>query len=90
MQATGMDGKTLKLLQQSGVVKNITVVADHSTMYVHYALKNGETGVAQTTQGKIKQWATIDATVKWLKTLGFGSAKIDFDKWKDKQKQIKV
>jgi len=89
-QQSNLDGKTIKLLQQSGVIKSITVVAEQSIIYVRYQLKNGETGVAHTTLGNIKQWSTIDASVKWLQTLGIGNANLNFSMWKSKQKMLKL
>jgi len=86
----GLDGKTLSLLQHSGALKSVIVVADGSIIYVRFLLKNGGGAVAHTTSGKLKRWATIDAVVKWLQTLGIAEAKVDFLHWLPKQKSLRI
>jgi len=82
----GLDSKTLSLLQYSGALKGVNVIADDSIIYALFALKSGDEVVAYTTSGKLKKWVTIDAAAKWLKTLGIGEAQISFLYWQPKQK----
>ncbi|MBQ0789200.1 MAG: hypothetical protein KBT50_01175 [Cycloclasticus sp.] len=90
IQPKGLDGKTLSLLQHSGALKAVEIVADGSIIYVRFTLKNSSDAVAFTTSGKLKRWVTIDAAVKWLKTLGIGQAKIEFLYWLPKQMSLRV
>ncbi len=87
---SGFDGKTIVLLQKSGAVKTITIKVDSSVIYVQYQLRNSEVGTAHTTAGKVKQSSTVDAVVKWLKSLGFGQAQITFANWQFNQSKLKV
>ncbi|HIG79932.1 MAG TPA: hypothetical protein EYG50_01665 [Cycloclasticus sp.] len=85
---SSLDGKTIRLLLQSGVIKKVIIIADSAIIYVEYVLKNGDTGVAYTTSGKLKRWATIDGAVKWLRTLGFAKAELVFQGWQPKQSTL--
>ena len=86
----GVDGKILSLLQHSGALKEVTVIADASIIYAQFFLKNGGEVVAYTTAGKLKKWVTIDAAIKWLKSLGIGEARINFVYWQPKQISLRV
>lgn len=86
----GLDGKTLSLLQHSGALKAVEIIADGSIIYIRFFLKNSGEAVAYTTLGKLKRWATIDAAVKWLQTLGIAEAKMNFLHWLPKQKSLRI
>jgi len=83
-----LDGKALNLLHQSGAIRKITVLVGSPPIAVLYSLKNGVHGSVYTTQGKLKRWATLDATFKWLNSIGISMATIKFTRWLPKIYEI--
>jgi hypothetical protein len=43
---------------------------------------------ALTTKGTVKTWATLDATAKWVRSLGIGKVALDITHWQSQQKRL--
>jgi len=82
-----MNEKTLKAIVEAGGVKQIRIIADGARFHVEADTHTG-TITAATLQGKVKTWATLDATAKWVKALGVGNAKVDFARWHPNQRGL--
>ena len=72
-----IDGKTFKLLQDTHVIKHVTINTDKLAIYIQVQLKNGDIAKVQTTRGKLKCWSTFDTAINWLKSMGVTQAYID-------------
>ena len=44
----------------------------------------------ETAKGSIKTWATLDATAKWVRSLGIGSMHLDVSRWQPGQKGLPI
>jgi len=84
-----MNEKMLRALIEAGVIKQIYVVGSGAMIYVKADLPN-ESITAQTLQGKLKTWRTVDAAVRWVRGLGVGKAQLDIGSWQPSQKGLKI
>lgn len=84
-----MNEKTIRALVDAGAVKKVMMVADGATIHVDIVTKGGST-TATTLKGAIKTWATIDASVKWVKNLGIGRIQLVVDKWLPGQRGLNL
>tara|TARA_R110002095_G_scaffold118186_2_gene103027 strand:- start:280 stop:540 length:261 start_codon:yes stop_codon:yes gene_type:complete len=82
-----MDEKTLRALIDAGAIRRCRIVASGARFHIEFETPNG-TVTACTLRKKIKQWATLDATARWLRNLGIGESSIDLARWTPGQKQL--
>ena len=75
-----MNEKTIRALVEAGAVRNVLMIADGALVHVDIVTQNGPI-TATTNKGSIKTWATIDASAKWLKSLGVGKAQLEISRW---------
>jgi hypothetical protein len=83
-----MDEKTLRALVDAGAVKGVRIIGDGAFFHVEVATNNGAFA-ALTGKGSPKTWRTLDASAKWVKGLGVGSAQVELGRWQPKQGGMK-
>lgn len=82
-----MNKKILRALVEAGAVKKIDIVANGALFHVEANTPNGAV-TAETQNGKIRTWVTLDAAAKWVRSLGMGSARIKIANWQPGQREI--
>ena len=85
-----MDEKSLRSLIEHGGVKQLCIIADGALFHVDVVtIKKGQI-TALTSKGTIKTWATLDATAKWIRSLGIGKAQLDVTGWRPGQRELPI
>ena len=85
-----MDEKSLRSLIDHGGVKQLHIIADGALFHVDVVtIKKGQI-TALTSKGTIKTWATLDATAKWIRSLGVGKAQLDVTGWRPGQREMPI
>ena len=82
-----MNEKTLRALIEAGAVKRVRIIADGARFYVE-AVTATNTVVASTTKGLPKTWSSLDASAKWMRSLGIGTAQLDVSRWAPAQRSL--
>lgn len=85
-----MDERTLRTLIEAGRVKGVQIIADGSRFHVDVVTTNQGSLTATTAKGAIKTFATLDATAKWVRSLGIGKAQLDVAHWDTQQKCLRL
>ena len=85
-----MDEKSLRSLVDHGGVKQLRIIADGALFHVDVVtIKKGQI-TALTSKGTVKTWATLDATAKWVRSLGIGKAQLDVSGWRPGQRELSI
>ena len=84
-----MDEKMLRAMVAAGAIKNIDIIASGARFHVEASTPNGAI-TAETGQGKVKTWVTLDAAAKWVRKLGVGGARINLTHWQPGQRELSV
>lgn len=84
-----MNEKTLRALIDAGAIKRVRVIANGARFHVE-ADTPTSTYVAETLKGQARTWSSLDATAKWLRSLGIGSAQFDVSRWQPGQRGLKI
>ena len=82
-----MNEKTLRALVEAGAVKRIRIIADGARFRVEADTPTA-TLVAVTGKGAPKTWGTLDASAKWVRALGVGTAQVDLSRWQPAQRAL--
>lgn len=82
-----MNEKTLRALIDAGAVKRVRIIADGARFHVE-ADTATTTVVASTTKGAPKTWGSLDASAKWVRGLGIGTAQLDVSRWSPGQRAL--
>ena len=85
-----MDEKTLRALVEAGSVKQLRVVGDGALFHVDVITAKKGSITATTAKGRVKTWSTLDATAKWIRSLGIGKAQLDVARWDTRQKGLRL
>jgi hypothetical protein len=67
----------------------VLVIADGAAIHVDIVTQAGAT-TATKNEGGIKTWRTIDASAKWIKSLGIGRAQLEISRWLPGQKGLSL
>jgi hypothetical protein len=84
-----MNEKTLRALIEAGAVKRVRIVANGARFHVQFDTI-ASTAIAETGKGAPKTWASIDATARWLRALGIGTAQLDVSQWLPGQRGLSL
>ena len=84
-----MNEKTLRALIEAGAVRRVRIVADGALFHVE-ADTPTTTVVAATIKGTAKTWSSLDASAKWVRALGIGTAQLDVAKWQPGQRGLRI
>ena len=85
-----MDEKTLKILIDAGSVKQLKIIADGALFHVDVVTAKKGAITALTTKGSVKTWSTLDATARWIRSLGIGKAQLDVSGWRPGQRELPI
>ena len=80
-----MNEKTIKVLVEAGAIRKVLIIAEGSAIHVDIVTQSGPI-TATTNKGAIKTWATLDASARWIRGVGIGSAQLEIGKWLPSQK----
>jgi len=83
-----MDERTLRTLIESGGVKQLQIIADGALFHVDVITSRQGAITALTGKGTVKTWSTLDATAKWVRSLGIGKAQLDIAHWDSQQRRL--
>ena len=84
-----MDEKTLRALVSAGAVRKIDIVATGARFHVEASTPNGIL-TAQTRNGKVRTWVTLDAAARWVRKLGVGGVRVNLTHWQPGQRELSV
>jgi hypothetical protein len=84
-----MNEKTLRALVQAGAVKRLRIVADGARFHVEADTPTA-TVIPVTGKGTPRTWSSLDATARWVRSLGIGSAQLDVTRWQPAQRALLV
>lgn len=84
-----MNEKTIRALVEAGAIKRIRIVAKGCVFHVEADTLKG-TITAVTIRGKIKTWSTLDASARWVRSLGIGQAQIQMSHWQPGQRGLRL
>ena len=84
-----MDEKTLRILIEAGSVKQMRIIGDGALFHVDVVTAKKGAVTALTAKGTVKTWATLDATARWIRSLGIGKAQLDVARWNAQQKGLR-
>jgi hypothetical protein len=82
-----MDQKTLTALVESSAIKRARIVAHGENFHVEVD-SPGRSFTIETSKGGLRTWRSIDATAKWLRSVGIAEATLNVAKWSPGQKSL--
>lgn len=89
-----MNEKTLRTLVEAGAIKRLRIIADGARFHVEVDLLGGNaatsTVIAATARGAPKTWGSLDASARWVRGLGIGSAQLDVSRWSPGQRGLRL
>jgi len=85
-----MDEKTLRVLIEAGSVKQVRIIGDGALFHVDVVTAKKGAVTALTAKGLVKTWSTLDATARWIRSLGIGKAQLDMARWNTQQKGLRL
>jgi hypothetical protein len=85
-----MDEKSLRVLIEAGSVKQMQIIGDGALFHVDIVTANKGSITATTAKGRVKTWSTLDATAKWIRSLGIGKAQLDVSRWRPNQRELTI
>ena len=84
-----MDEKTLRALVETGSVKQMRIIGNGALFHVDVVTVKKGTVIALTSKGTVKTLSTLDATARWIRSLGIGKAELDVAQWDTRQKGLR-
>ncbi len=84
-----MDGKTFRALVEAGAIRKVRIIGEGCNFRVEADTQAG-TNIIYTSNGKIKQWRTLDAVAKWIHSMGIGTLQVELEKWQPKQRDMNL
>lgn len=84
-----MNINIFRALIEAGAIKRVNVIAEGDFFRIEAVTQNGVNAV-NTLNGKLKTWTSLDATARWLHSLGIGNCQIDMSRWQPEQRGLKL
>lgn len=84
-----MDERLLRAMVAAGAIKSIDIIASGARFHVEARTPNGAV-TAETRQGKVRTWVTLDAAAKWVRALGLGGARVNLTHWQPGQRELSI
>ena len=84
-----MNEKTLRALVEAGAIKRFRIVAEGARFHVEADTPTARV-VASTLKGLPKTWGSSDASAKWVRSLGIGTAQLDVSRWSPEQRELRL
>jgi len=82
-----MNEKTFRTLMETGAVKKVHIVGQGARFHVEAKTPNGSL-TAMTLRGDIKSWTSLDATARWVRSLGVGTVQVSLGNWRPEQRSL--
>ena len=82
-----MDARSLKALLDAAAVKRARIVAQGASFHVEIDAP-GRSFTIETSKGGLRTWRSIDATAKWLKSIGIAHSQLDLAEWHPDQRAL--
>jgi len=79
--------KTIKALVEAGAIRRVRIIANGARFHVEVDTQTGSI-TALTLKGAVKTWSTLDTSAKWVRSLGIGSAHIEFANWPGQKNMV--
>ncbi len=84
-----MNEKTLRALIDAGAVKRVRIVAEGARFHVEVDTPTA-TVIARTLKGAAKTWGSLDASARWVRALGIGTAQLEVARWQPDQRPLRL
>lgn len=84
-----MDERMIRAMVAAGAIRNISIIARGARFHIEAKTPNGAV-TAETTKGKVRTWATLDAAAKWVRGIGVGGAHINLTHWQPGQRELSI
>ena len=84
-----MDERMLRAMVAAGAIKNINIIASGARFHIEAKTPNGPI-TAETRNGKVRTWVTLDAAARWVRKLGVGAAHINLTHWQPAQRELQI
>ncbi len=84
-----MNEKTLRALVEAGAIKRLRIIADGARFHVEADTPNA-TVVALTGKGSPRMWGSLDASARWVRSLGVGNVQLDMTRWQPGQRGLAI
>lgn len=84
-----MNEKTLRALVEAGAIKRLRIIADGARFHVEADTPTA-TVVALTGKGSPRMWGSLDASARWVRSLGIGSVQLDMTRWQPGQRGLAI
>ena len=82
-----MDERALKALVNASAIKRARIVARGDDFHVEID-SPGRSFTIETAKGGLRTWRTIDATAKWLRTIGIAESVLNVAQWSPGQRSL--
>ena len=84
-----MDEKMMKAMVAAGAIRKVNIVGNGARFHVEASTPNGSV-TAETRQGKVRTWVTLDAAARWVRAIGVGGAHVSLARWQPGQRELRV
>ena len=82
-----MDRRSLKALIDAGAIKRARIIAQGDDFRVEID-SPGRSFTIETAKGGLRTWRTIDATAKWLRSIGIAESNLNVAHWSPEQRSL--
>jgi hypothetical protein len=82
-----MDARTLRALVDAAAIKRARIVAQGEAFHVEIDAP-GRSFTIETAKGGLRTWRSIDATAKWLRSIGIAQSQLDVSHWHPGQRAL--
>jgi hypothetical protein len=82
-----MDEKTLRTMVDAAAIKRARIVAQGADFHVEIDAP-GRSFTIETAKGGLRTWRSIDATAKWLRSIGIAQSQLDVSRWHPGQRAL--
>ena len=82
-----MDERNLKALVDAAAVKRARIVAQGASFHVEIDAP-GRSFTIETAKGGLRTWRSIDATAKWLRSVGIAESVLNVSQWQPGQRTL--
>jgi hypothetical protein len=66
------------------------IIGDGARFHVDVITTNKGSITATTAKGIVKTWSSLDATARWIRSMGIRKAQLDVARWVSRQKGLRL
>jgi len=82
-----VDERTLRTLVDAAAIRRARIVAQGEQFHVEIDAP-GRSFTIETAKGGLRTWRSIDATAKWLRSIGIAQSQLDVANWQPGQRAL--